>query len=127
VAHVPVPPDAYLQLADITSRDGRIQDARDALLKYATLVGDEKPLADVCVRIADLSMRLGEPALAARWFERAIDESGPNTALQARFADAMMKAGDVERARHVIDEGLAADPGNRQLLQLKQRLPAQTR
>jgi len=126
VAHVPVPPDAYLQLADVTGRDGRIQDARDALLKYATLVGDEKPLADVCVRIADLSMRLGEPVLAVRWFERAIDESGPSTVLQARLADAALRGGDFERARHAIDEGLAADPGNRQLLQLKQRLPAPT-
>ena len=37
VARLPVPPDAFLHLADVTERDGRIQDARDALLKYATL------------------------------------------------------------------------------------------
>jgi tetratricopeptide (TPR) repeat protein len=30
VAKLPVPPDAYLQLADVTARGGRIQDARDA-------------------------------------------------------------------------------------------------
>ncbi len=123
VARVPVPPDAYLQLANLTSRDGRIQDARDALLKYAALVGDDKPLADVSTRIADFSMRLGEPAMAVRWFERAIDESGPSPALQVRLADAALKSGDLARARHVIDEGLAAEPGNRQLMQLKQRLP----
>lgn len=122
VARVPVPPDAYLQLANLTSRDGRIQDARDALLKYAALVGDDKPLADVSTRIADFSMRLGEPAMAVRWFERAIDESGPSPALQVRLADAALKSGDLARARHVIDEGLAAEPGNRQLMQLKQRL-----
>jgi tetratricopeptide (TPR) repeat protein len=123
VARVPVPPDAYLQLADVTSRDGRIQDSRDALLKYATLVGDDKPLADVSTRIADMSLRLGDPVLAVRWFDRAIDESGPSTALQIRLADAAFKSGDATRARHVIDEALAADPGNRQLLQMKQRLP----
>lgn len=123
VARVPVPADAYLQLADLTSRDGRVQDARDALLKYATLVGDDRPLAEVSTRIADLSMRLGEPALAVRWFARAIDESGPSTALQVRLADATLKSGDLARARIAIDEGLAADPGNRQLMQLKQRLP----
>ena len=61
VAKLPVPPDAYLQLADVTARDGRIQDARDALLKYATLVGDEQPLATVATQIADYSVRLGEP------------------------------------------------------------------
>ena len=123
VARLPVPPDAYLQLADVTVRDGRIQDARDALLKYATLVGDDKPLADVSTRIADLSLRLGEPALAVRWFDRAIDDSGPSTALQVRLADAAIKSGDIDRARQVLDEALAADPGNRQLTQMRQRLP----
>ena len=123
VTRLPVPPDAYLQLADVTVRDGRIQDARDALLRYATLVGDEKPLADVSTRIADLSLRLGEPALAVRWFDRAIDDSGPSTALQLRLADAATKSGDIARARHVLDEALAADPGNRQLMLMKQRLP----
>lgn len=123
VARLPVPPDAYLQLADVTMRDGRIQAARDALLKYATLVGDEKPLADVSTRIADLSLRLGEPALAVRWFDRAIDDSGPSMALQVRLADAAMKSGDTARARRVLDEALVADPGNRQLMQMKQRLP----
>jgi len=124
VARVPVPPDAYRQLADVTARDGRLQDARDALLKYATLVGDDRPLADVSIRIADLSIRLGEPVMAVRWFDRAIDESGPSTALQMRLADAAWKSGDFARAHRVVDEGLAAEPGNRLLLQLKRRLPA---
>ena len=123
VARLPVPPEAYLQLADVTVRDGRIQETRDSLLKYAILVGDDKPLADVSTRIADLSLRLGEPALAVRWFDRAIDDAGPSTALQVRLADAAIKSGDVTRARHVLDEALAADPGNRQLMQMKLRLP----
>ena len=123
VARLPVPPDAYLQLADVTVRDGRFQDARDALLKYATLVGDEKPLAEVSTRIADLSMRLGEPALAVRWFDRAIDESGPSATLQLRLADAAWKSGDLVRAHQVVDEALAAEPGNRLLTQMKRRLP----
>lgn len=123
VARVPVPPDAYLQLADVTIRDGRVQDARDALLKYASLVGDERPLADVSTRIADLSMRLGDPALAVRWFDRAIAEAGPSAALRLRLADAAWKSGDVPRARQVVDEALAADPANRLLQQMKRRLP----
>ncbi len=123
VAKLPVPPDAYLQLADVTGRDGRIQDARDALLKYATLIGDEKPLATVATQIADYSVRLGEPALAVRWFDRAIDEAGPSAALQVRLAEAAYRAGDVARAHQVVDEGLASEPGNRPLQQLKRRLP----
>ena len=123
VARVPVPPDAYLQLADITIRDGRIQNARDALLTYATLVGDDKPLADVSTRIGDLSMRLGEPGLALRWFSRAIDQAGSNPALQLRLADAAWKSGDTARAHRAVDQGLAADPGHRRLMQMKRRLP----
>ncbi len=123
VAKLPVPPDAYLQLAEVTARGGRIQDARDALLKYATLIGDEKPLAVVATQIADYSVRLGEPALAVRWFDRAIDEAGPSPALQVRLAEAAFRAGDVARAHQVVDEGLASEPGNRPLQQLKRRLP----
>jgi tetratricopeptide (TPR) repeat protein len=122
VARLPVPPDAYLHLADVTGRDGRIQDARDALLKYATLVGDDKPLASVATRIGDYSVRLGDPVLAVRWFDRAIDEAGPSAALQVKLADAALRAGDAARAHQVIDEGLAAEPDNPTLQQLKRRI-----
>jgi len=123
VAKLPLLPEAYLRLAEITARDGRIQDSRDALLKYATLIGDEKPMATVATQIADYSVRLGEPALAVRWLDRAIDEAGPSTSLQVKLADAALRAGDVALAQQVIEEGLSAEPGNRQLEQLKRRLP----
>jgi tetratricopeptide (TPR) repeat protein len=123
IAKLPVPPDAYLQLADITSRDGRIQDARDALLKYATLVGDDRPLTSVATRIGDYSVRLGDASLALRWFARAIDDGGTNTSLQLKLAEAAWRAGDVGRAHQVIDEALSAEPDNMALRQLKRRLP----
>ena len=68
---------------------------RDALLQYAALVGDREPVAAVATRIADLSLRIGEPLLAARWLDRAIDENGPSPALLARLADAAWKGGDI--------------------------------
>lgn len=123
VATLPVAPDAYLQLADITARDGRVQVARDALLKYATLVGDDRSLAMVATRIGDYSVALGEPALAVRWFNRAMDDAGPTASLQLKLADAAWKAGDVARAHQVIDEALSSEPENRSLLQFKRRLP----
>jgi tetratricopeptide (TPR) repeat protein len=123
VAKLPLLPEAYLRLAEITARDGRIQDSRDALLKYATLIGDEKPMAGVATQIADYSVRLGEPVLAVRWLDRAIDEAGPSTSLQVKLADALLRAGDVARAQQVIEEGLSAEPGHHQLEQLKRRLP----
>lgn len=123
IARLPVSPDAYLNLATVTARDGRLQDARDALMKYAVLVGDAHPMAGVSTRIADYSIRLGEPAVAVRWFDRAVDEAGPSAALLARLAEAAWRAGDLARAHHVVDEGLAVEPGHRGLLQLKRRLP----
>lgn len=123
VERLPVPPDAYLQLATVTARDGRLHDARDALLKYAVLVGDAQPLAGVATQIADYSIRLGEPALAVRWFDRAADEAGPTAALLARLAEAAWRAGDLARAHRAVEEGLAAEPNHRALLQLKRRLP----
>jgi len=123
VARLPVPPDAYLQLATITVRDGRYQDARDALRKYAVLVGDARPLAGVSTQIADYSLRLGEPAEAVRWYDRAISEAGPTPVLLARLADAALKAGDTDRARRAVDEGLAAAPADRPLQQIRRRLP----
>ncbi len=123
VARLPAPPDAFLKLASVTERDGRIQDARDALIKYATLVGDAQPLAAVATQIADLSVRLGEPALAVRWFDRALDEAGPTSVLLARLADAAWKAGDIARAHQAVEDGLAAEPNDRALQQLKRRLP----
>lgn len=122
VAKLPVPADAYLQLADVTARDGRIQDARDALVKYATLIGDERPITTVATQIGDYSFRLGEPSLAVRWFDRAISEGGASSDLQVRLAEAAWRAGDVARAHRVLDQGLASAPTNRMLQQLKRRM-----
>ena len=88
-------------------RDGRIQDARDALLKYATLIGDEKPLATVATQIADYSVRLGDPRSRCAGSIARSTKAGPSAALQVKLAEAAWRAGDVARAHQVIDEGLA--------------------
>ena len=59
------------------------QDARDALIRYATLVGDAQPVAAVATQIAGYSIRLGDRELALRWIDRAIDESGTTPALNS--------------------------------------------
>lgn len=74
--------------------------------------------------MAVLSAELGEPALAVRWFDRAIDEAGPTPALLGRLADAAWKAGDLERAQAVVAEGLAIAPQDGVLLSLKRRVAA---
>jgi tetratricopeptide (TPR) repeat protein len=83
IAMLPVAVDAYLHLATITGRDGRVQEARDSLLRYAAIVGDHKPLAGVATRIAQYSLQLGQPDLAMKWIDRAINEAGPTPELLA--------------------------------------------
>ena len=81
ITRLPIRADAYRHLAGIEARDGRVQEARDALIRYATLVGDTEPLAGVATQIASYSIRLGDPALALRWIDRAVDEAGTTPAL----------------------------------------------
>lgn len=80
---LPVRPEAYRYLAILAARAGRLQEARDALIRFATLVGDAEPLAAVAAQIASYSIRLGEPRLARRWIDRAVDEAGTTPALAA--------------------------------------------
>jgi tetratricopeptide (TPR) repeat protein len=76
----PVEPDAYLRLARIVGPN-RTQEARDALIRYATLVGDSKPLASVATDIASYSVRIGEAQFALKWIDRAVEESGETPTL----------------------------------------------
>jgi len=122
VTRLPVAPEAFLRLAAVTERQGRMLEARDALLQYAALVGDREPLVAVATRIADLSVRIGEPLLAVRWFDRAIDEAGPSPLLLARLADAAWRGGDAARARAAVSEGLQLAPDDPGLLALRRRV-----
>jgi tetratricopeptide (TPR) repeat protein len=79
-SRLPVEPEAYQRLALVIGRD-RPEEARDALIRYAALVGDSRPLTAVSVDIANYSLRLGDPELALKWITRAVDESGDSPLL----------------------------------------------
>jgi tetratricopeptide (TPR) repeat protein len=90
-SRLPVHPPAYLHLAAVTGRAGRLQEARDALINYAVLVGEAEPMAEVATQIAAYSIRLGQSPLALRWIDRAADETGETpdlAALRRRAVDA---------------------------------------
>ena len=122
VARLPASTEAFLRLAAVTERQGRLTEARDALLQYTAIIGDREPVSAVATRIADLSLRIGEPLLAARWLDRAIDENGPSPALLARLADAAWRGGDIPRARAAIAAGLELSPDHAALLALRRRV-----
>jgi tetratricopeptide (TPR) repeat protein len=121
VTRLPVSPVAHLYLGNLLEASKQAEAARDALVRYATLVGDHDPLGGVPTRIANLSVRIGQPLTALRWYERALDEAGPTTSLLAGFADAAWQAGEIERARTLIAEGLTIDPADAALLRLQRR------
>jgi Flp pilus assembly protein TadD len=77
----PVRPEAYLHLGTVAARTARVQEARDALVRYATLVGDGRPLGGVAGQIAALSVRLGDAGSAEYWIARAVDEAGETAPL----------------------------------------------
>jgi tetratricopeptide (TPR) repeat protein len=91
VSRLPVAPHAHRTLAGLAARAGRIQDARDGLIRYATLVGDTASLESTATEIASYSLRLGEPAVALHWIARAVDDAGNTATLTAmrRRAEAM--------------------------------------
>lgn len=122
VARLPVSTDAFLRLAAVAERQGRLLEARDALLQFMALAGDREPRANVARRIAEMSLKLGEPLLAVRWLDRAIDDSGPSAALLARLADAALQGGDLVRADEAVEAGLTLAPGDPVLVRLKDRL-----
>lgn len=80
ISKMPVEPDAYLRLAAVIARE-HTREARDALVRYAALVGDHTALAAVAADIAAYSVRIGEAALAVKWIDRAVEESGETPAL----------------------------------------------
>jgi len=124
VERLPVAPEAFRRLALVAQRQGRPMEARDALLRYAALVGDRGPLAVVATDIAALSVRVGEPLTAVRWLERALVEDEPTPHRLALLADAAFAGGDVSRARAAVDEGLHLAPTDPALRALKRRVGA---
>jgi tetratricopeptide (TPR) repeat protein len=119
---LPLDPTALLEYADLVERQGRFDAARDALIRYHALNLDPEDAPDTqAARIANLSMRVNEPATAIFWFERAITAQPTNVRLLALLADAQLRSGDRLRAQATIARGLGQDPANETLLALSRR------
>jgi tetratricopeptide (TPR) repeat protein len=121
----PVEPTAFLHLATAAERLGLAADARDALLDYHALVGDD---ADArrrrvfAARVADLSARAGDPQTALGWYERAIDGNSADLGLLVRYATAQAAAGRADEARTTLAGVLEKAPAHREALALQRRL-----
>jgi tetratricopeptide (TPR) repeat protein len=121
----PVEPLAFYYLSDAAERLGHYDVARQALLDYEVLRGDEtdaRRRVAHATRLGDLSLRVSDPAAAATYFLRAATDSSDASNLLARAADAQMRAGDREAARATALKALEKDPANTLALTVQRRL-----
>ncbi len=119
---LPVEPAVFLHLAAASERLGRLLPARDALIRYASLNGDTEEVQSLAAQIADLSLRINEPAVARVWAQRAIDHRSPDSVSLALLADAQWRLGDVTAARNTLATALGRDPNNSTLRALKRKI-----
>jgi tetratricopeptide (TPR) repeat protein len=120
----PVDPLAFFYLAAAAERLGHYFEARQALLDYAALRGDEtdaRKRGAEAVRLGELSLRVGDAASAAGFFLKAADAAPSDAGLLARAADAQLRAGDRDTARGTVARALEKDPRNALALSVLRR------
>jgi tetratricopeptide (TPR) repeat protein len=118
----PIDPRAFYYLADAAERLGHVSTARQALLDYDTLRGedpDPRVRSAEAVRIGNLSLKMGDPASASRAFLRAASNAGGDASLLVRAADAQWRSGDRAGARATLARALDKNPHNSLALALK--------
>ena len=96
----PVDPMAFFYYASVAERQKHFDAARQALIDFSALRGDDDNVGERAARIASLSMRLNDPASAVRWYQKAVDASAPGAAdpkLLKLLAGAQVKAGQASR------------------------------
>jgi Flp pilus assembly protein TadD len=102
----PLDPDAFLYLASVSERRGRLDEARRALTAHVALVTDDRRVAASAARLGELAARTGDAALAARWLTRAAQLQPHDAGLLLRLASAQLDAGDADAARRTLDRAL---------------------
>jgi tetratricopeptide (TPR) repeat protein len=121
----PADPLAFYYLAEAAERLGRIEPARDALLDYVAIAGDEQDdrrRAALSARIGGLSMRLSDFPLALEHFGRAAPQLSSNPDFMVAFAEARWRGGDGDAARAMLDRILEKDPAHAAARALRLRM-----
>ena len=121
----PVDPLAFYYLASAAERRGHLGAARRALLDYRGLEGDDpdpRRRTAQAVRLANLSMKLGDGPDAVIWYRLALETSGTDASLLVRLAEAQVLSGTRDDARGTIARALEIEPENRAAAALQRRL-----
>jgi tetratricopeptide (TPR) repeat protein len=106
--HLPVDPIAFERLGTAAERVGALIEAREALARYAALADDERQRARAAERVAAISLRLREPAVAAAWFDRALVVTPQDADLLSKLAEAQLASGQPDAARETVARALAS-------------------
>jgi tetratricopeptide (TPR) repeat protein len=122
VARLPVSRTAFLDLAESAERLRHLRTARSALIDFTSLADDEDDRRRAAQRVADLSLRLNEPATAADWARRASDEARPSASALATLATAELRLGHAAAAKDALTRGLNVSPRHAALLALRRQL-----
>ncbi len=122
---LPADPLAFYYLADAAERRAHFAVARQALLDYIALAGEDPDVrrsAALAVRVGDLSMRIDDFALAATWYERAAPSLSGDEAFVLKLAGARWRAGQADVARSMLDKLIERNPANTAARNLRRRV-----
>jgi tetratricopeptide (TPR) repeat protein len=125
VTRMPVDPIAYVYLADTAQRLGHWERAKEALVGYRAILGEESRDAQRLApadRIGDLALRSGDHATAAAWLQRAAAQAPNDGRLHARLADAAWAAGDRTLARSALATAVSLLPNDPSVRALQRRI-----
>lgn len=121
----PADPLSFYYLAEAAERLGHPDTARRALVDYRALEGDDgdpRRRAAQVLRIADLSMKAGDAAGAAGWYQRVVDSGGASLPVLVHLTEAQAQSGAIDAARATVARALELDPTSPQALALQHRL-----
>jgi tetratricopeptide (TPR) repeat protein len=117
----PVDLEAFAFLADAAEQQGDLAEARDALINLEALQGDTAS-ADARTgrarRIGALSLRAGDATTAADYLARAVEGGYVDAATMGLLVQARWQSGQLEQARSLLEQALALEPRNSDLLRL---------
>ena len=93
----PLDASAFSTYATAAEQLHHLDAARQALIDYNALVGDDAQLPSRAAHIGSLSIRLNDPASAVRWLQKAADANPSDAKVLASLADAKRRAGESKK------------------------------
>ena len=120
----PIDPEVLPHFASVAQRLGRLDEARQALVRYSILVDEDRDEAVRAAKIADLSMQLNDAASAVSWYQKSDALRTGDASLLARMAEAQSRTGQIGPARATITRAIEKNPNDPLVRAVAQRLQA---